>query len=283
MFLNLCPETIGIAGQPFPTLLALAQRHGFGGLDVPGDVLQSAAAAQAADAAVAAAGLQWGLCWLPCDIMAGDAETFHANMRAVRRWLPRMAQTGCHRTYLHLWPGSDTHTYQANFRRHVRRLRPLAELLGESGVMLGLEFIGPRTLREQFRHPFIHTLEATLELADACGPSAGIVLDFFHWYTSGGTLEELRRLLPVSRIVNAHANDAAAGRTRDEQLDLERAMPLATGLIDAPALIGWLREQHYAGPLIAEPFNPTRQRFSAMPPDDVAREVGICLRQLVGQ
>ena len=283
MFLNLCPETIGIYRQPFTVLLALAQTHGFGGLDVPNDVLQSAEQASAAGMAVTAAGLQWGLCWLPCDIMSGDARNYHAGMRTVRRWLPQVALTGCRRTYLHLWPGSDTQAYRANFRRHVNRLRPLVELLGEYGVTLGLEFIGPRTLRERFRFPFIHTLEATLELADACGPSTGMVLDFFHWYTSGGTLEELRRLLPIDRIVNVHANDAVAGRPRDEQLDLERAMPLATGVIDTAPLIAWLRENQYAGPLIAEPFDPSRQRFSTMPPDAVAREVGKSLRRLLGQ
>ena len=62
-----------------------------------------------------------------------------------------------------------------------------------------------------------------------------MVLDIFHLWTFGGTCDELRQLLPPRRMVNVHANDGAAGRTRDEQLDDERELPLGSGLVDAAA------------------------------------------------
>jgi sugar phosphate isomerase/epimerase len=281
MFCNLSPATAAMAPQSLAQLIALATRFGFGGIDLPAAVLQTRETAVTAAQAMAAAGLRWGLFWLPCDISSATDAEFHAGMQTLQRQLPLIALTGCTRTYNHLWPGSHDCAYLANFRRHVARLKPLAELLGAYGIRLGLEFIGAKSLRDSFRYPFASTLAETLELADACGPTTGIVLDFFHWYCSGGTLEEVRRLLPVERIVNVHANDALAGRPRDAQTDTERALPLATGVIPARELIAWLQENGYDGPIIAEPFTPTTTRFATMTPAAIAQEVGDCLGRLV--
>jgi sugar phosphate isomerase/epimerase len=283
MYLNLCPPTIGIANQTLPQLCALAREHGFGGVDLPGEALESVDAAREAAHMLADAGLRPGLFWLPCDVSSADDAAFLRGMAALRTMLPCVQAAGGTRTYNHIWPGSDLRPYAENFHWHVARLRPLTELLGEYGVTLGLEFIGPQTLRDRFRHPFVHTLAEVLELADAVGPSVGVVLDFFHWYASGGTLDALRRRLPAGRIVNVHANDAVAGRPREAQRDDERDLPLATGVIDAAGLMRWLREIGYDGPIIAEPFTPQLNRLRALPADSVAREVGACLTRLLQQ
>ncbi|MHB9130217.1 MAG: sugar phosphate isomerase/epimerase family protein [Armatimonadota bacterium] len=281
MYLNLNPNPISIQSPTTPLLISLATRYGFTGIDLTADALQSRKTAEAAGQAVAEAGLRWGLFALPCDISnAGEAD-FRDGMRRLQQLLPLVQLAGCTRTYNHIWPGSYERPYQENFRWHTERIKAVADLLGEYEVMLGLEFIGPKTLRDTFPHPFIHTLEEVLELADAAGSTVGIVLDFFHWYTSGGTLETLRGLLPVERLVNVHANDAIAGRSCEAQLDLERAMPLSTGVIDAPAIIAWLKEIGYEGPIIVEPFTPTTTRFAAMPAEQVAEEVGASLRSLI--
>jgi len=281
MYINLNPNTIGIASRSIEQLIALATRYGFGGIDLPHESYQTREAAMKANKAVADAGLRWGLFWLPCDISSASDAEFQTGMQLLRQQLPLIALAGCTRTYNHLWPGCNDLAYADNFRRHAGRVKSLAELLGEFGVSLGLEFIGAKTLRDSFRYPFIHTLGETLELAGACGSNVGLVLDFFHWYCSGGTMEELRRLLPVERIVNIHANDAIAGRPRDEQMDTARALPMETGVIPAAEIITWLCESGYAGPIIAEPFTPTVTRLAAMPPEAVAEEIGGCMRRLV--
>lgn len=266
-------------GVPFLELCALATAHGFGGVDLPGAVLGDVAAARDAGQSIRDAGLRPGLFWLPCDVTAADDAGYRDGMAALRRMLPAVQAAGGTRTYCHIWPGSDSRVQAENFRWHAARLGPLVELLSEFGVRLGLEFIGPQTLRDRFRHPFIHTLPQVLELADAIG--AGVVLDFFHWHCSGSTLAELRRLLPADRIVNVHANDAVAGRPREKQRDDERDLPLATGVIDAHGLLRWLRDIAYDGPIIAEPFTPQITRLRALPPEAVAAEVGACLRRLL--
>jgi sugar phosphate isomerase/epimerase len=280
MYLNLNPWTIGLQAPTTIGLIALAARHGFGGVDLLDDALQSPETAAAARQALAEAGLRWGLFGLPVDLSCADDDAFAAGLARLRERLPLVQAAGCTRTYAHLWPGSNSRPFADNFAWHRARIAEVAGLLGDYGVTLGLEFIGPQTLRDTFRYPFVHTLDGVLELADAVGPHVGLVLDFFHWYTSGGTLEALRRV-PVSRLVNVHANDAVAGRPREAQQDLERALPLETGVIDARTLVAWLVGAGYDGPLIAEPFTPATTRFAALPADAVVAEVGACLRRLV--
>jgi sugar phosphate isomerase/epimerase len=207
------------------------------------------------------------------------------GLTRLRDLLPIVQAAGCTRTYNHVWPAGDL-PYEEQFALTVSRLRPVAALLADHGVSYGLEFIGPKHLRETRPHPFIHRLDQAIALADAVGHGAGIVLDFFHAYTSGCTVAEARRLLSDagggSRVVNVHANDAPPGRRPGEQLDGERDLPLATGVIDAPALVAVLRDLRYAGPIIVEPFEPQRSRLAALSPDAAAKEVRDALARLMG-
>ena len=51
----------------------------------------------------------------------------------------------------------------------TRRLRTCAQILGAYGIRLGLEFVGPHHLRTAWKHPFIWTLDETLDWIDAIG------------------------------------------------------------------------------------------------------------------
>ena len=282
VFANLCSVTMSIRGLNLLELIALAKTNHFGGIDLPAEALQSEEAASSAARTMADAGLEWGIFWLPADFSSCSDSQYRDAMRILHKVLPLVQLAGCTRCYNHIWPGSKDKTYLANFRFHASRLKALADLLGRYGVTLGLEFIGAKTLRDDFKYPFVHTLAEALELADAVDPTVGIVLDMYHLYTSGGCIEDLRQTLPADRIVNIHANDAPLGRAREEQMDMEREMPLATGVIDAPGIVRWLKEVGYSGPVIAEPFAPTNARFAAMPPEAVAQEVGECMTRLLG-
>ena len=228
------------------------------------------------------AGLRWGLFWMPFAIDA-PAPQYEAGLERLKAMAPLAAAAGAGRTYNHIWPAHDCLDYVSNFHFHVERIKPVADLLREHGITYGIEFIGPQTMREGHRHPFIHRLDQALELIDAAGGGCGLVLDTFHWYTSGGTLDELRRALPGVDIVNVHVNDAQPDRSRDAQLDHERAMPLATGVIDAAQVLGILHELKYDGPVIVEPFEPEKQRLSHLDRDAAAAEVIECMKQLMQQ
>ncbi|HEY6737883.1 MAG TPA: sugar phosphate isomerase/epimerase family protein, partial [Actinopolymorphaceae bacterium] len=173
-------------------------------------------------------------------------------------------------------PMSDRLTYRRNFARHVERVALIDEILTAAGVRFGLEYVGPKTFWSTEPYPFVHTLAELLELiAEVGGDNVGVVLDTFHWYTAGETVDDLLAL-SADRIVAVDVNDAPSGRDRDAQIDQERMLPGATGVIDASAFVGALRTVGYAGPVKVEPFNAD---LRALPPRDA---VAATARSLAG-
>ena len=150
---------------------------------------------------------------------------------------------------------------------HVTRFTPIAKILGDHGVSLGLEFIGPKTLRETQQYPFIHTMEDMLDMGREIGPNVGVLLDAYHWYTSHGTIDQLKALTPA-QVVYVHVNDAPVGVPIDDQLDGVRDLPGATGVIDIAGFLQSLRSIGYDGPVTPEPF----VNLSALPSDTARLE-----------
>jgi 2-keto-myo-inositol isomerase len=102
---------------------------------------------------------------------------------------------------------------------------------------------------------FIRTMREVRELIDATGEkNMGVQLDSFHWFCAGDTVADLLTL-DREDIVTVDLNDAYAGRTADEQIDGQRELPTATGVIDLKAFLGALVQIGYDGPIRAEPFN----------------------------
>jgi sugar phosphate isomerase/epimerase len=258
----------------------LAVRHGFGGIDLHLDHIASVEAAREARRQLNEHGLQWGLFWLPTDFIGSDDAAYQQGLSKLTQMLPLVQAAGCTRTYLHVWPASDSLDYAANVAHHIRRLGPVVRLLNDHGVRLGLEFLGPEHMRRGHRFEFVYTMAQAIALGEAIGGDVGVVIDCFHWFAGGGTLEELRQLLPRTSVVNVHVNDAVAGRPREAQQNLERELPLATGIVDATGVLRALRAVGYDGPVIAEPFEPHLSRLRRLAPDDCAAEISQIMHRL---
>lgn len=156
-------------------------------------------------------------------------------------------------------------TYLENFRLHTRRVGEAAAVLGDHGISLGLEYLGPKTIWARGRYPFIHTMETMKELIAATGRSnLGFLLDSWHWYTAGDTAADLLTLKNTD-IVAVHLNDAPAGVPVDQQVDNRRELPMATGVIDTAAFLNALNQVGYDGPVAAEPMNAELRK---LPPDE---------------
>jgi sugar phosphate isomerase/epimerase len=84
--------------------------------------------------------------------------------------------------------------------------------------------------------------------------NVGLLLDCFHWYTAHGTREDLARL-SANQVVVVHVNDAVARRGPDEQIDNQRMLPGATGVIDIVGFLQALDRMSFDGPVGVEPFN----------------------------
>ena len=170
-------------------------------------------------------------------------------------WPPPGAAVGACRVSQWIAPASDERPFREQFTWCLDRMRPVCEVLKDHGCNLGLEFIGPRTHRIGSTYGFIHSIGGMLGFCEALGTrNAGLLLDSWHWYTSLGTLADLRGLTPPD-VIHVHVNDAPAGVAVEDQVDHVRALPSETGVIDLPGFLKALKEIGYAGPVTPEPFS----------------------------
>jgi sugar phosphate isomerase/epimerase len=253
MFRNLSPGAVGIR-LPLAETLALASSVGWEGIDLPVGEAARIADQQGVEALMqmfSDAHMQAGGWGLPLN---WRAEYDAAALEELGRQAALAAQLGCMRCYTWLLPFSDDLPFRENFEQHVRQLTPVAQVLGEHGCALGLEFIGPRTMRADHRYGFIYTAEGMLSLATAIGANVGLLFDAWHWYTGLGTLSDIR-MLRAEDVIYVHINDAPAGIAVGDQIDNVRCLPGATGVIDLAGFLGTLREIGYRGPVTPEPFD----------------------------
>lgn len=198
--------------------------------------------------------LAWGSAGLPVDFRRDD-QRFEADLKALPGACDALRRAGVTRMGTWIMPMHAELTYVQNFKRHAGRLRECAKVLSDRGLKLGLEYVGPQTLRNSQRFPFIHTMAETRELISEIGSrSIGLQLDSFHWYCAGETVEDLLSLTN-HEIVLSDLNDARGGIPAEEQIDGQRELPSATGVIDLKAFLGALATIGFDGPIRAEPFN----------------------------
>lgn len=145
---------------------------------------------------------------------------------------------------------------------------------------LGIEFLGPRHLWASHPYRFISSLGEMLALTRDIGTgNVGLLLDAYHLYTSGDTVEALDTLT-ANDVVVVHINDAPAGVPREEQADLVRCLPLETGVIDLVSFMRKLAALGYDGPVTTEPFIQCINAIAAEDPHAAAREVSQAMDRL---
>jgi sugar phosphate isomerase/epimerase len=256
MFKNLSTGAIGIPGLSLEETVQLASESGFEGIDF--DIREAAVLAdqRGADGVRTLfenAGIrpgQWGL-----PVAWGQDDRWEQDLVQLPKLAALASELGCTRTATWCISGSNERAYDENFRWHVARLRPIAQVLKTHGCRLGLEFLGPKTIRDRYKYPFVHTLREMMELAGSIGTgNVGLLLDAWHLYTSGGSVEDLDEIT-AEDIVTVHVNDAPEGIPRDEQIDNVRCLPMETGVIDLPGFVRKLDALDYDGPVTPEPFN----------------------------
>ncbi len=269
MFTNLSLGAIGVQASLVEGI-KLAKSVGFEGLEV--DIREVAKhveekGLEEVKRLFEEAGVRPGGWILPLD-WRGEEAAYREGLAQ----LPRLAEVALsidsRRVPTWVLPFSDERPFKENFNWHRDRFEPIARLLTEHGCSLGLEFIGPKTSRARHRYEFIYTLDGMLELCEAIGTgNVGLLLDSWHWYTSRGTVEDLRRLRS-SQVVYVHINDAPKGVPVDEQIDNLRCLPGETGVIDLKGFLESLQAIGYDGPVTPEPFS---QKLRGMPALEAVR------------
>ena len=274
--MDLTPGMVGISG-PLPEIVALAHRHGFESVAPDAGYIAglSDGGLEELLADLEAKELVWGTAGLPVDFRR-DEETFTDGLERLPEFARHLERAGVTRVATWITPQSDTLTYLENFHRHARRLREVAQVLGARGLRLGLEYVGPKTSWTAGRFPFIHTMKEMQELIAEIGePNVGLLLDSWHWYHADETAEDILALSNED-VVDCHVNDAPADIPKDEQVDLVRALPAATGVIDLAAFLGALVQIGYDGPVRAEPFD---KELNALDNEAAAAKTAAAMRK----
>lgn len=254
MYKALNPGAIGVQATTLQQAIAIAQQGGFEGVEFNVREIADLVALHGAEyvqglfaeANLKPAGWSLGIDWR-------SEPSWQQGLNDLPRLAAAAAAIGCPRALSGVRPGSDDYTFDENYRLHIERLTPIASILADNGCSLGLEFISPKTLRDKFRYPFLYTMGEVLDLGSKIGSNVGVLLDLWHWYTSYGTLEEIRALRR-EQVVYVHVNDAPAGIPVDEQIDSVRDLPGATGVLDIVGFLHALRDIGYDGPVTPEPF-----------------------------
>jgi sugar phosphate isomerase/epimerase len=253
------------AGRDLPAdqFVALAAKAGFDGADV--DLNPAAGSAQTIAQRYQSQHMQYGG-WGPSDwrgqaSLQGDVAK---EMTAMAKIAGALRIDSC-ATWI--MPSSDL-PFMENWEFHVSRLKPMAKILAEQGLRLGLEFVAPYHLRRKFKHEFIFTPGLMLELADAVGKNVGLLVDVFHCHCAGVTWDMLAAI-PGERIVLAHLNDAPQVPVPQVE-DGNRVLP-GQGAIDIPGFLAALQKTGYAGPVSLEVFSA---ELRAMPAAVAAQLAG---------
>ncbi|MGE3312374.1 MAG: sugar phosphate isomerase/epimerase family protein [Limisphaerales bacterium] len=158
----------------------------------------------------------------------------------------------------------------AELMRGALRYRELLEIGEREGSLPSFEFLG-------FVGRFC-TIESALEILVASGhPKATTILDPFHVFRGGGSVEAIDRLA-AHQIAVSHFNDAPAHPPRAEQHDADRVWP-GLGHLDLRDYLRRLEATGFRGFVSLELF---REDLWARDPFEVAHEGMEHLRALLG-
>ncbi|OQA46010.1 MAG: Inosose isomerase [Chloroflexi bacterium ADurb.Bin325] len=277
MFKSLSPGAIGVQAD-LATAVGLAAANGFDALHINLREAAALGAAQTRDL-LARAGIRPGGFGFPLDYRRPEAE-FDEALAELADLCAVAVAVGVTRTTTWIPSWHDSLDFVANHAFHVDRLSRAARILDAHGIRFGLEFLGPKTLRDGHPYAFIHTLEGMLALCNDIERAAGtrnmgLLLDAYHWYTARGVLREIEQLADAD-IVDVHVNDALPDIPLSELPDTHRALPGETGVIDLRGFLQALARLGYSGPVVVEPFSP---RLKEMSPEDAVRATADALHR----
>ena len=252
-----------VAGRvPWPDFARLAARIGYPGVDL--DLSRAMGEGfPSTRTLLDQLRLKPAVAGLPVEFRKDDA-TFQKDLDKLEAAAHFVSAIGCPRMTTYLMPSSNTPREQLR-QIYLKRFRACADILARSHVRLGFEFISPLHLRQLAPYEFIWRMPDMLAFAKECGPNCGVLLDSWHWYHAGGTVEEILQA-GKQGIVHVQLNDSA-NLPPEQVRDNERLLP-GEGVIDLPAFLQALKKIGYEDGVSVEVFG---RGLKQMPPEEGAR------------
>jgi sugar phosphate isomerase/epimerase len=257
MYISLNSSLLGGKVQ-WPEFARLAAKVGYGGADI------NLAAAmkeglEATQALLKELKLKPSFANLPVNATRGDDDAFKKAMDGLEDQVKFAAGIGCSRMMVVIPAGSQTP--KEELRKTLKdRFTAVGAVLSKHNLRCGFEFLGPLQLRQRAPHEFIWQMNEMVDFAKECGPSFGVVLDTWHWYHAGATLDDIKRA-GNSRIVLMHLSDAAKMPPEDVR-DNARLMA-GEGVIDLVGIFKTLKEMGWEGSVSPEPLGRIPKEMSA--------------------
>jgi len=276
MTISLSPGAIGVKATQ-EQAIEFAHFYGYEAVEPYGETLAGLSVLQIKDLAgkLQAQRLVWGSAGLTVEYRK-DLATFEAGMAKFPAVAKALATAGVKRVSTWIMPGHEELTYSQNMKQHAERLRAIANICKDNGQRLGLEYVGPKTLWTSRRFPFLHTMAECKDLIGAIGTgNVGFVLDSWHWQMAGEKAAELKTLTNAD-IVSVDLNDAPAGIAADQQIDSQRELPLATGVLDVKTFLNTLNDLGCDAPVRCEPFNAA---LRALPAEQALAKVADAMKR----
>jgi sugar phosphate isomerase/epimerase len=251
MFLSL--NSVLLQGRVhWPDFARLAAQTGFPATDIMlGPAMQ--AGAGATNDLLAGLKIRPAVIDFPVEFRKDDAifKSSLAKLDAAARFA---AAIRCPRMITYIMPSSDTPKDELR-QTYRQRFQESARILADSGVRLGLEFLGPLELRKMYKYEFIWRMNDMLAFAKECGPNVGLLLDSWHWHHAGATTDDIIAA-GRDRIVHIHFNDSP--NLPPEQIhDNQRLLP-GEGVINLTGFLQALHRIHYNDALSVEVFGRTK-------------------------
>jgi len=186
---------------------------------------------------------------------SGEDAPFRDALKPLADDAAFTAAVGCRKMMVVL-PASTTIGKEAQRTLAIDRLSAVAEVLQQSNIRLGIEFLGPLYFRQPRAsappsEPFIWNMRDALVLAKGCGTKFGVVVDAWHWHHSNSTVADILEA-GAARIVQVHVSDARPSPPEDVR-DNQRLMP-GEGIIDLVAFFQALKKAGYAEGVSPEPL-----------------------------
>lgn len=273
MYNALLPGAIGISGLSLADSITLAKDAGFQG--VAFDVIEAREIAESqgvghVQAMFNDAGIRPAV-WNPPVDWTNDAVREN-QIAKLGPYAELGAALGATSVTTGIMPANNSRPYKEQYEYLQTRIQPYATALGKYGIGLGIEFISPKTLRDQFTYQFIYTMKDMLAFAKDVGTgNVGLLFDVWHHYCGHGITEDLDILSPED-VYLIHTNDAPEGIPIDEQQDLTRKLPMETGIIPAPEMLRKLADIGVDCAVGAEPFSKRINEIAARDPLAAAKE-----------
>ncbi len=300
MFLSLNARALGL-DLPASATIDHAAAAGFGGVDLMvRDLVDRGECPRTLRHRLDDAGLRPGAWPLPVDWRTAAPDRLASDLKQLPRYAEAAAILGLERTgtwVLPAWPIAPDETPIASRSRadrfHRARLAPVATILAQAGIQLGLEVLGVATAREArgdaylWRHgdpalaELVRDLNALVPATRPARPTVGLLADAFHLHAAGETAAVLSGW-PREQLVWVHIADLPAdfqgplAAIRDE----DRGLPGESGHVELREVFELLRTQGYDGPVTPEPLAGCRS-LAGLEPGQRIRAVAAAVRGLV--